>query len=1062
MYSARFRIAVGAVKGLRSSLLAIFLLLCAVPLLAQFDTGTIKGTLTDPSGAAVPKAQITATNVGTGIDTPTTSDANGDFVISAVPYGNYVVKANAAGFAEATSPSIVLNVGAIVRVNLALAIASAQQRIEVTGTTTTVQTETTQDGTTLNSVQVANLPVNGRDVSDFLEVAPGSINSTGFFQGSVNGLENIFTGLNITVDGQNASRGDINGFLDTEGQEGARVTRSSLDSIQEIDFTNSGYSAEKGYSLGPQMNIITKSGGNNLHGTAFEFLRNDAFDAKDYFNTGKVAPLRLNQFGGNLGGPLIKNKLFFFVNYEGDRTIINNFNALYQIPSAYLRSEAHDPRLDPVFAQFAPLPANCNTIPAPASCAVVGFENPNDPTSGSQLIYTLAILPNRLTENTGSVKVDWNISERDHTFVRYNINDSLTNYTFGLNQGQVSPQKLRTQLGKIEETHTFSPTLLNQFSVSINRFYSDTNSSTPTPFVGFGGFFTNLGGLPGPNNFNQITPFNVFEVFDNVTKTVKQHTLKFGLQYRYNQLNEFLRPQQTFLFGGANIFFPNPFQQFLNDNAFVLQKIGFPGPAGIVSSNWGFYGQDDWKITRKLTLSLGLRYDYNTAWSERTHQAANFDFASQTILPGTQALYTPPKGDVAPRIGLSWDPFGNGKTVIHGYGGLFYMPMQFGFGLLSNNPAFQSYNVNAFQTFPNPISYPEANPPLPAGTQNVNIFPQHPRDPLSTNWLLGLQRELLPNTVLSINYTGNKAQHMQSGVSFAALNLNPGNTVTQARQLSKFANENLNADTLYSTYNALQIQMRRNVGRLNYEVNYTWSHEIDDMVNVFGGFSDPFNPNVDRANGDWDVRHNLTGSVVYDFPDWRGTNAIAKGFLSGWQVSNILQTRSSLPTNIQLISGFFGLPMRPNYVSGQTPTVGNANWPIGNYNKNAFAIPPGFDGTWGTNLGDVGRNALRGPGFFQWDFSLAKNIPIREAIKVQLRADFFNILNHPNFANPDGGICTAVSPFIPATATTPAVPASCTPNTSFGRTGQTIADNVGTQIGNGTSRQIQLAVKLIF
>ncbi len=1046
-------------RGLLRGALAIVFLLSAMPLWAQFDTGTIKGAVTDPSGAGVPKAKITATNVGTGIDTSTTSDANGDFVISAVPYGNYVVKANAAGFAEATSPSIVLNVGAIVRVNLALAIASAQQKIEVTGTTTTVQTETTQDGTTLNSVQVANLPVNGRDVSDFLEVAPGSINSTGFFQGSVNGLENVFTGLNITVDGQNASRGDINGFLDTEGQEGARVTRSSLDSIQEIDFTNSGYSAEKGYSLGPQMNVITKSGSNNLHGTAFEFLRNDAFDAKDYFDTGKVAPLRLNQFGGNLGGPLIKNKLFFFVNYEGDRTIINNFNALYQIPSAYLRSEAHDPRMDPVFAQFAPLPANCNTIPAPASCAVPGFDNPGDPASGSQLIYTLAVLPNRLTENTGSVKVDWNISERDHTFVRYNINDSLTNYTFGLNQGQVSPQKLRTQLGKIEETHTFSPTLLNQFSVSINRFYSDTNSNTPTPFVGFGGFFTNLGALPGPNTFNQITPFNIFEVFDNVTKTVRQHTLKFGLQYRYNQLNEFLRPQQTFLFGGANIFFPNPFHDFLNDSPFVLQKIGFPGPAGIVNSNWGFYGQDDWKITRRLTLSLGLRYDYNTAWSERTHQAANFDFASQTILPATQALYTPPKGDVAPRIGLSWDPFGNGKTVIHGYGGLFYMPMQFGFGLLSNNAAFQSYNVNVFQV---PIAYPMANPPLPAGTQNVNIFPQHPRDPLSTNWLLGVQRELLPNTVLSINYTGNKAQHMQSGVSFAALNLNPANTVTQARQFSGFASENLNADTLYSTYNALQIQVRRNVGRLNYEVNYTWSHELDDMVNVFGGFSDPFNPNVDRASGDWDVRHNLTGSVVYDLPDWKGTNAIAKGFLSGWQVSNILQTRSGLPTNIQLISGFFGLPMRPNFVSGQSPTVGNAKWPIGNYNPSAFAIPPGFDGTWGANLGTVGRNALRGPGFFQWDFSLAKNIPIKEAIKVQLRADFFNIFNHPNFANPDGGICTAVSPFVPATATTPAVPASCTPNASFGRTGQTIADNVGTQIGNGTSRQIQLAVKLIF
>ena len=1058
----RVRAAMRTPRALRPFLFLLLVCLSAMSLLAQFDTGTIRGTVTDASGAAVVGAKVTASNIATGSDTVATSDSSGNFVISALPYGNYVVKAASAGFSEAKSASLVLNVGAIVRVNLALAIAGAEQKVEVTGTTTAVDTESTQTGTTLNATQVANLPINGRDVSNFLEIAPGSSDSTGFFQGSVNGLENIFTGLNITVDGQNASRGDINGFLDTEGQEQARVTRASIDSIQEIDFTNNGYSAEKGYSLGPQMNIITKSGTNQYHGTAFEFLRNDAFDAKDYFNTGKIAPLRLNQFGGNLAGPIIKNKLFFFINYEGDRTNITNFNALYEIPSAYLRSEAHDPRMDPVFAQFAPLPAGCTTIPAPASCAVQGTEDPTNAATkanGAQLVYSPAALPNDLTENTGSVKVDWNISNNDHIYFRYNINDSLTNYTFGLNQGQVSPQKLRTQLGKIEETHTFSPSLLNQVSVSYNRFYSDTNSNTPTPLVGFGGFFTNLGALPGPNTFNQITPFNVFEVFDSVTKTINKHTIKFGVQYRYNQLNEFLRPEQTFLFGGANIFVPNMFHDFLNDAPFVLQKIGFPGSVGVVDSNWGFYGQDDWKVTRNLTLSLGLRYDFNTAWSERRDVARNFDFASQTVLPANQSLYSAPKGDVAPRIGLSWDPFGTGKTVFHGYGGLFYMPMQFGFGLVSNNPVYQSYNVNVFQV---DIHYPMDNPPLPAGTQNVNIFPQHPRDPLSTNWLFGIEQELIPGTVLSLNYTGNKTQHMQAGVSFAALNLNPANAVTQARALPAFANENLNADTLSSMYNALQVQVRHNVGQLNYEVNYTWSHEIDDLVNVFSGWSDPYNANVDRGSGDWDVRQNLTGSVVYNFHDWKGSNALGKAALGGWQLSSIVQTRSGLPTNVQLISGFFGLPMRPNYVAGQNATTGSANWPIGNYNGNAFDIPPAFDGTWGANLGNVGRNALRGPAFFQWDFSAMKNLPITERVKLQFRADVFNILNHPNFANPDGGICTAVSPTSTDPITGIVTPASCTRNPNFGHIGQTIADANGSQIGTGTSRQIQLAVKVIF
>lgn len=266
-------------------LLGVWVFFCvfALSAFAQFDTGTIAGTVTDPSGAVVAQAQVTITNMGTSIQKTLATDSGGNFVASALPFGTYVVSAKANGFVETKSRQITLTVDAMVHVNVALSVAGTQQEVEVTGTATTVSTETSALGTTLNSTQVANLPINGRDVSDFLEISPGSVGSTGFFQGSVDGLENIFTGLNITVDGQNASRGDINGFLDTEGQEGARVTRASIDSIQEIDYTNSGYSAETGHSLGPQMNIITKSGTNDYHGTLFEFLRNDAMDARDYF-----------------------------------------------------------------------------------------------------------------------------------------------------------------------------------------------------------------------------------------------------------------------------------------------------------------------------------------------------------------------------------------------------------------------------------------------------------------------------------------------------------------------------------------------------------------------------------------------------------------------------------------------------------------------------------------------------------------------------------------------------------------------------------------------------------
>jgi hypothetical protein len=1039
----------------------------ALPVFAQFDTGTITGSATDASGAVVAHAAITVTNVRTGIQKSFVTDQNGNFVASSLPYGTYVVTTQASGFAESKSQPVVLSVGATVQVNLTLGVAASQESVQVNGTATTVDTSSSMSGTTLDTDQVANLPINGRDVSEFLEVAPGSVGSTGFFQGSVNGMENIFTGLNITLDGQSAMRGDINGFLDTEGQETARITRASVDSIQEIDYSNSGYTAETGHSLGPQMNIITKSGTNDFHGSVFEYFRNDALDAKDYFATARE-PLRLNQFGGNLGGPLIKNKVFFFVNYEGDRTHVTLINALNHTLSAYARSK-FVASMQPVLAQFAPIPAGCNAIPAPAQCVYPGFTDGNDlNTQGSDMIYDPAALPNILREDTGSVRLDYNVSVKDRVFFRYNINDSNTLYTYGLNQGQVSPQALRTQLAKIDETHTFTPTLLNEFSVAINRFYSDTNSNTPTPLAGFAGFFTDMGSLPGPNSFNQITPFADLEIFDNVSKTIGRHTLKFGPQIRINRNNEWLRPQQTYDYAVDAAQAPHQLYDLENNNVFVLQKIGFPGFVGNRNSNWDFYIQDDWKVTNRLTLNLGLRYDYNTVWTTGANQGQNFDVATQALLPINQKAYSAPKNDWAPRVGFAWDPNGRGKTVVHGYAGLFYNPMHFNFATTTNVPALASYNESVFDAFfanpPFSINYPSPNPPLVAGTQNVNAFPQHPKDPVATNWLFDIQQEVARNTILTVSYVGNNVHHMQAGVDFAALNANPANVFSQARQYPNFANENVLSDGLGSNYNSLQVKVVRKVGKLNLQANYTWSHEIDDMLNVFSpGFESPYTPAYDHSSGDWDVRHNLTGSALYSLPDLKGSNSFVRTALGGWQTSGIIQARSGLPTDISLVGGFFGNPVRPDYVPGQPLWVPNHSWPGSSYNINAFAVEPTYNGTPGATIGTVGRNSLRGPAYFQLDLSEAKNFPITERVTMQFRADIFNIFNHPNFENPSGGICNSVQ------SATPATPASCTLingvpdiNSTFGVVGQTIADADGTQIGGGTARQVQFSLRFTF
>jgi hypothetical protein len=374
--------------------------------------------------------------------------------------------------------------------------------------------------------------------------------------------------------------------------------------------------------------------------------------------------------------------------------------------------------------------------------------------------------------------------------------------------------------------------------------------------------------------------------------------------------------------------------------------------------------------------------------------------------------------------------------------------MHFNFATTTNVPALSSYNVNLFQAN---ITYPAPNPPLPAGTQNVNAFPTNPKDPVAANWLFGIQQEVARNTILTVNYVGNNVHHMQAGVDFAALNANPANVFSDARPYSNFANENVLSDELGSNYNALQVKLVRKVGRLNLEANYAWSHELDDMVNVFSpGFENPSNPNFDHCDGDWDVRHNLTGSAVYSLPELKGSSSLVRTALGGWQTSGILQTRSGLPTNITLVSGFFGNPTRPDYVPGEPLWVANHSWPTSSYNINAFAIEPTYDGTPGDTIGTVGRNALRGPAYFQFDLSGMKNFAITERVTMQFRADIFNIFNHPNFTSPDGGICTAVGL------------GTCAPNANFGRVGQTIADANGTQIGGGTARQTQFSLRFSF
>ena len=1051
-------------------LLAAFLLMFPGMSAAQasnFDTGTITGVVTDATGAVIPQAAVAVTDTGTGNVTNVKTGSDGSYTVPALPFGRYTVSAVAGQFSKNTSAEITLSVGATVRVDLKLSVAAANESVEVTGTSATVNLSNATAGTTLNATQIENLPTNGRDVMDFLNIAPGSVNSTGFFQGSINGQENFMTGIEVTLDGQNASRPDISGFDETEGNEANRMTRASVDSVQEIDFANSGYSADVGHSLGPQMNIITKGGTNQYHGEIFDFFRNDALDALDYFANSlsqPKVPLRMNQFGGNLGGPVVRNRLFFFANYEGLQQKTTQINKLNAVPSAYVRSQ-FNAAMQPVLAQMAPLPANCQgivgqpgysgTCAYPAGYTDVDIFGDPLPQNGTDLVYQPTALPTTVSENSGAARLDYNLGSNDRIFARYTIDNGLTDQTFGIAKGQTSPLALVNQYGVIDETHTFTATLINEISVAVQKFHSDTNSNTPQPLVGFQGFFTNLGSLPGPATFNQINDDTTFDILDNATKTAGSRTFKFGAQIQFNRLGEWLRPQQEFEFGS--------FDSLEADQPFILSKIGFPTFADEQNSNWDVYAEGDWRVNSRLTINLGLRADINTVWSARNNLQQNFNFKTQSFDSPNSPLYSGPNADVAPRLGLSYDPFGHGKTVVHAYYGLFYLPLQFGANFVGNIPAYQSYSVNVFQA---PLAYPEANPALPAGTENVSIMPQDVHDAYSDNWLFGISQEVAPNTVVTVNYVGYETKRMQAGQNFAGVNLNPANFVSDSnRPYSGFANENLEACELSGSYHSLQVQARHNVGKLNFETNYTWSHTINDMVNFLNNYSDPYDPTKDMGNADWDIRQNLTGSVTYNFPELKAASLLERTALGGWQTSSIVQTRTGDALNPQLTGTFFGLPTRPNFVSGGNVRRSGGSWPAGRYDWTAYKVETNYNANPGdpSTLGNVPRNSLPGPPFFQWDFSGMKNFPVAEKLKVQFRGDLFNILNHPNFGNPGNmGICTAISSTLP-TSTCSGGPASGVgDNTEFSAVGQTIAGEDNTLVGSGTARQIQLSLKFIF
>ena len=999
--------------------LSLLLVFASAPF-AQSNTGSITGVVTDANGAVVLNATVIITNQGTNEKRTVQSDGEGRYEVPGLPTGVYTVESSATGFQVTSLKDLRLAVGEKARADITMTVGGVDATVTVAGQTR-VDSETSTVGDTIATERISDNPVNGRDFTGLLATVPGSVQTTNQFQTSINGIPSTFGGSSVLVDGIDAGRVDLNGTSNVLGRIESRVNRVSMDSIQEVQTVEQNYGAQYGQAIGAVINPITKSGTNNFHGSAFEYFRNEALDARDFF--AGQQKFRLNQFGGNVSGRLIRDKLFFFTNYEGVRqTRGTTFTSL--VPTASFRS-TFVPSIAPVLA----------TIPLPSAPFFPAGSNVPDPNLG---IFSIQ-KDGDLREDTGSVKIDWLHTQRSQFSVRYNINDSKTSTPYGVGTDQTADGTLRVQLFKASHNYTFSNNTINEFAFGINRNVTDVGAG-PSTLPRFDLSFVDQAiAVPGPAQFKQFRTGTVYQFLDTLSTVRGNHSLKAGIDFRLNRRSASSDTQETLTFFGLN--------DFRDNVPFIVSKGGNP-LLDYANENYSFFVQDDWKAHPRLTLNLGLRYDVSSVSREKDGRLQNFDLNTLTFTPRGQKLHDVDNNNFGPRFGFAFDLFGSGKTILRGGYGIFYdrdLPASFG-----------SPQANTFPTL---------SVDLFTALFGCGILPQYPVDPavyacavpnafhieedlqtaMAQHWSFNVQHDLGFAT-LQVGYVGNHVTHLLTNGVVTPRNINRRDPVTQIRPLSSnFGDIFVVGDYPQSNYNALQVTLRRNFAKgLRFNANYTWSHAIDDVVGFFKDYQDENNARAERASSDQDVRHNFTMDAGYDLPlrDW--FNGGPGWLVDGWQLNTITQIRSGLPVNVTRQGGVFGgFSFRPDVVAGVDTRCPNYSLPECQFNAAAFSNPG--DGV----FGNAGRNILRGPGFAQVDFSVFKNTRVTETSSLQFRAEIFNLFNHANFADPSGGLVRGDNN-------------SLKPTAFFGQSISTVGNQLGGLLGFGGPRQIQFSLRYLF